>query len=119
MTDVNELIKLVAQFVGTRDWGQFHNPKNLSISLVLEAAEFMEHFQWKNENEIRDYILTHREEVEDELADVFYMVLLIAHTLDANLPLVLKRKLAKNAAKYPVTQAKGRHAKYTELEGAA
>lgn len=110
-----ELQEMIVAFRDARDWKQFHNPKDLSLSLVLEAAEVMEHFQWKNHSEMEAHIKTHRAEIAEELADVFYWVLLMAHDFDINLVHATRKKLAKNKRKYPVKKAKGKHTKYTEL----
>jgi dCTP diphosphatase len=115
MTDLEELQKAVLQFRDERNWKQFHNPKDITISLVLEATELLEHFQWKNDKEMREHIISHKDDVSDELADVLYWVLLIAHDLDIDLMKAVTQKLAKNRSKYPVDKAKNSHAKYTEL----
>lgn len=115
MTDLTELQKLVIKFRDDRDWKQFHNPKDLALSLVLESAEFMEHFQWKSDKEIKKHLETDKSEVSEELADVFYWVLLIANDLDIDIDAALKDKIKKNDRKYPVNKAKGTHKKYTEL----
>ena len=112
---MDELQKLIVTFRDERDWKQFHNPKDLAISLVLEASELMEHFQWKNESEIKQHLADHKNEVSEELADVLYWVLLIANDLEIPLESALKSKMIKNAEKYPVHKAKGKHTKYTEL----
>lgn len=106
---------MIVAFRDERDWRQFHNPKDLSISLLLEAAELLEHFQWKSPEETREHVQKHKTEVSEELADVLYWVLLIANDLNIDLPTAVKAKMAKNAAKYPVSKAKGNHKKYTEL----
>ncbi|HET8991831.1 MAG TPA: nucleotide pyrophosphohydrolase [Candidatus Saccharimonadales bacterium] len=115
MTDLDKLQKMIVDFRDERDWKQFHNPKDTAISLVLEATEFLEHFQWKNEQEIKDHLRKAGPEVADELADVLYWVLLIANDLSFDLGEALEKKMAKNRAKYPVEKAKGKHTKYTEL----
>lgn len=115
MDTFKQLAKQLAAFRDARDWKQFHNPKDFSLSLVLEAAEVMEHFQWKNEEEMGKHIETHREEIGDELADVLYCVLLMSHDMGIDLLEALQRKMKKNEAKYPVEKAKGKHTKYTEL----
>jgi dCTP diphosphatase len=112
---IAELQKVIRQFVDDRDWDQFHNPKDLSISLALEAAEVMEHFQWKSPAEMESHAKKHKDDVGEELADVFYWVLLLANKLDIDIAEAFEKKMAKNAAKYPVTKAKGNHKKYTEL----
>ena len=109
------LVSRIISFRDNRDWKQFHNPKDMAISLQLEAAEFLEHFQWKNEQEIEEHLLAHKSDVSDELADVLYWVLLIASDLDINLVTALSTKMEKNEKKYPVDKAKGKHTKYTDL----
>jgi dCTP diphosphatase len=110
-----ELQVKIRKFVDERDWDQFHNPKDLSISLALEAAEVMEHFQWKNAEEMAKHSVDKKDDVGEELADVFYWVLLLANKLDINLVEAFDKKMAKNEAKYSVEKAKGNHKKYTEL----
>jgi len=105
----------VVAFRDERDWKQFHNPKDLAISLTLEAAEVMEHFQWKSADEMQKHIVEKKEEVSEEIADVLYWVLLMANDLDINLADAFRKKLAKNGKKYPVDKAKGKHTKYTQL----
>lgn len=112
--DVKNLQKLVVKFRDDRDWKQFHNPKDMAISLSLEASEFLEHFQWKNTDEIAEHISKNKDDVSDELADVLYWVLLAANDLNIDLEDAFVKKLNKNAAKYPVDKAKGNHKKYTE-----
>jgi len=70
MSDLSDLQKKIIAFRDARDWKQFHNPKDLSISLVLEATELLEHFQWKSHEEMTEHVKTHKIEVSDELADV-------------------------------------------------
>lgn len=114
-TDFEGIQQKIVAFRDARDWKQFHNPKDLALSLVLESAELMEHFQWKNQGEVLDHIKKNKEDIEDELADVLYWVLLIAHDLDINLEEASNRKLQKNDEKYDVKKSKGNHKKYTEL----
>jgi NTP pyrophosphatase (non-canonical NTP hydrolase) len=115
MSDLNNLTKRIIAFRDARDWKQFHNPKDLSLSLVLEATELMEHFQWKNTEEMQKHLLEKKEDIGDELADILYWVLLIGHDFEINVLEALERKIAKNEAKYPVEKAKGVHKKYNEL----
>ena len=110
-----ELQAMIRKFVDDRDWDQFHNPKDLSISLSLEAAEVLEHFQWKNDAEMAAHAEKHKDDVGEELADVLYWVLLLANKLNINLSEAFKAKMVKNEAKYPIEKAKGSHKKYTEL----
>ncbi len=112
---LEKLTKLVIDFRNERNWKQFHNPKDVALSLALEAAEVIEHFQWKEEDEIEEYIENNKEEIGHELADVFYWILLLSHDLDINLSEALQKKMEENAEKYPVDKAKGSHDKYTDL----
>lgn len=115
MPTIKTLTRDILRFRDARDWARFHNPKDVAISLALEAAELLEHFQWKNPAEVAKHVKTHKEAVADELADVLYWVLLLSHDLKIDPAAALASKLKKNARKYPVRKAKGRHTKYTEL----
>jgi len=115
MTDLNELIKRIIAFRNARDWKQFHNPKDVALSLVLEAAEVMEHFQWKSKEEMEKYIVTNKSDIGEELADVLYWVLLMSADLNIDILNALEEKIKKNEEKYPVEKSKGRHTKYTKL----
>ncbi|NCB20545.1 MAG: nucleotide pyrophosphohydrolase [Clostridia bacterium] len=115
MNDINQLTQRILDFINDRDWNQFHNPKDLALSLVLESAEVMEHFQWQSNEEMQEYIKSHKDEVGEELADVFYWILLMSHKLDIDIIEAFKNKMLKNEAKYPVDKAKGKHDKYNKL----
>jgi NTP pyrophosphatase (non-canonical NTP hydrolase) len=115
MKTIGDLTKRIIAFRDARDWKQFHNPKDLALSLVLEATEVMEHFQWKNKEEIEKHLLTKRGDVGEELADVLYWVLLMSHDLDIDVLDALEKKIKKNEDKYPVEKAKGKHTKYNQL----
>jgi NTP pyrophosphatase (non-canonical NTP hydrolase) len=115
MSDLVELQEKIIAFRDARGWKQFHNHKDLAISLVLEASEFLEHFQWKSPEEIKKHLNNNKEGVSDELADVLYWVLLLAYDLDIDLAEAVTGKMKKNEAKYPVKKASGTHKKYTEL----
>jgi len=115
MKKVEELTERIITFRDARDWKQFHNPKDLAISLSLEASEVLEHFQWKNKEEMEKYIISDKEHIADELADVLYWVLLMSHDLNIDVLEALDRKQTKNEEKYPVEKAKGKHTKYTKL----
>lgn len=115
MRDINSLTRKIIVFRDERDWAQFHNPKDIAISLSLEAAELLEHFQWKDPEETARHAKTGKAEIADELADVLYWVLLMGHDLEIDVLEALEKKLKKNAAKYPVSKAKGRHTKYDRL----
>ena len=112
---IQKLQKQIIKFRDDRDWAQFHNPKDVAISLSLEAAEVLEHFQWKSKEEIEKYVKENKEHIEEELSDVLYWVLLISHDLDIDIIKALMKKMKKNEEKYPVEKAKGRHTKYTNF----
>lgn len=115
MSTVDDLTRKIVEFRDARDWKQFHNPKDVSLSLVLEATEVMEHFQWKNADEMQKHLVEHKDDVAEELADVLYWILLMGHDFDIDVLAALQKKIDKNAAKYPVEKAKGVHTKYDEL----
>lgn len=115
MSDIEKLTKKILIFRNKRKWKQFHNPKDVAISLVLEAAELLEHFQWKTQEEIKDYLKTHKGDIEEELSDVLYWVLLMSSDLKIDVRKALEKKIKKNKEKYPLGKAKGKHTKYTEL----
>lgn len=114
-SQIQEIIERLLEFRKARDWEQFHNPKDLATSLTLEAAEVLEHFQWRSEQEIREYIKSHREELGEELADVFNWILLMSHDFGVDIIEASKKKIEINDKKYPVEKSKGKHTKYTEL----
>ncbi len=116
-SDISDLQKRIREFVDERDWDQFHNPKDLALSLILESAEVLEHFQWKNDAEMADYAVNHKDDIGEELADVLYWTLLLANKLKIDLSDAFKAKMLINEAKYPIEKAKGSHKKYTELAG--
>ena len=115
MSDIKDLTEKIIKFRDARDWKKFHNPKDIALSLVLEIAEVVEHFQWKNQAEIDEYIKSNKEEIGEELAYVLYWVLLISHDLKIDIKKALKKKIKKNEKKYPVDKAKGKHTKYNKL----
>jgi NTP pyrophosphatase (non-canonical NTP hydrolase) len=98
-----------------RDWRQFHNAKDIMLSLSLEAAEVLEHAQWRNGDDLKTYLADHREEVGQELADVLYWTLLLADDLGIDLEDAFMRKMDLNERRYPVDKARGRSTKYDKL----
>lgn len=113
-SDLTNLQKRIQEFVDARDWGQFHNPKDLAITLSLEASELLEHFQWKTPEEITKHLETHKSDVEDEISDVLWNLLLICNKLDVNPIEAFNNKFKKIERKYPIEKARGNHKKYTE-----
>ncbi len=115
MSEIRRLTEKVKQFRDERDWMQFHNHKDMALSLVLEAAEVLEHFQWKTPAEVKRHAQEQKDELADELADVAAFLFELADNLGIDLADAIERKLEKNAKKYPVEKSKGRHTKYTRL----
>ena len=109
-TTVAELREHIARFVADRDWEQFHDPKNLTMSIAIEAAELMEHFQWLRSDEI-EQITSDPDalrQVREELADVLAFVLSLANALGVDVSQALAEKMAKNELKYPAERFRGR-----------
>ena len=116
-TTFAEIKARVLAFARERDWEQFHAPKNLSMALAAEAAELMEHFLWATPDASRDIAgaPAKRAKIEEELADVVIYALEFANMTGIDVAAAIERKMAANAAKYPVEKARGRADKYTEL----
>jgi len=112
---IQEIKSKIEEFVRDRNWGQYHSPKNISMSIAIEAAELMEHFQWltieQSKKLLKDKIK--REAIEDELADIAIYVLDFCNAFDINIEKSILRKLEKSSKKYPIHLAKGRADKYT------
>ena len=104
---MNEIKEELIKFQKERDWKKFHTPENLSMSISIEAAELLEHFQWGKEYDVG--------EVSEELADVLIYCLYMAYALDLDVKEIIRNKMEKNAIKYPIEKAKGNAKKYTEF----
>lgn len=109
MNNWNDLQKALVDFRDERDWAQFHNPKDLSLALSIEAAELNELFLWKKSEEVNV------EKVKEELADVLAYALLIADKYHLDINEIVLSKIKKNAEKYPIDKSKGNSKKYNEL----
>jgi NTP pyrophosphatase (non-canonical NTP hydrolase) len=109
-TTVAQLRDLIREFVDRRDWRQFHTPKNLAMSMAIEAAELMEHFQWLTPDQ--SWALASQPdklaEVGEELADILAYALAMANQLGLDLSTALQSKMAKNERKYPAEEYRGR-----------
>ncbi len=112
---LKQLNKEVTRFVEERDWNQFHSPKNLSMALIVEAAELVEHFQWLQSEESDMLTEGKRDEVAEELSDILIYTVRLADRMGVDLELATRNKLEKNRRKYPVNKARGSSSKYTEL----
>jgi NTP pyrophosphatase (non-canonical NTP hydrolase) len=102
-TTVADLRDQVADFVARREWETFHNPKNLAISISIEAAELQEHFQWRSISESQEYLeaAQARLEVADELADVMIYCLSFANASGIDISRAIRSKLARNEGRFP------------------
>lgn len=117
MTNRSDLLLLrdkLRAFAEARDWDQFHSPKNLSMALMVEAAELMEHFQWLTETQSGNLDATKKAVVAEELADILLYLVRISDKLDVDLLEASLHKLEKNAVKYPAEQVRGSAKKYSE-----
>lgn len=107
-----ETAEKILNFRNERNWSQFHNPKDLAISISLEAAELLECFQWSGSD---TEVTSKLEAMKEELSDIFIYSILLADRLKINLDEVIQAKIAKNAEKYPVEKSFGKSSKYTEI----
>jgi NTP pyrophosphatase (non-canonical NTP hydrolase) len=109
MSTIQELTKKLILFRDERDWGQFHNPKDLAIALSIEASELLEAFLWKTSEDADP------EKISEELADVFAYALLLADRCNLDVHKIVEEKILKNSLKYPVGLSKGSAKKYNEI----
>ena len=105
---MKELETKIVKFVEERDWLQFNTPENLAKSIAIEAGELLECFQWDGEN-------YNKQDVYEELADVFTYCIQMAMSLGVNPEEIILNKLEKTKKKYPIEKAKGKSTKYTDL----
>lgn len=110
---LKHLQQKIIEFRDARNWKQFHNPKDLAISLSLEAGELLENFQWKSSKEA---VQANFENVKDEIADVMVYALLLSHELGIDVEEAIVNKLKKNELKYPIEKSFGSKKKYNEFK---
>ena len=115
MTDFDKTLVRIREFRDAREWMQFHNPKNLAISISLEAAELLEHFQWKSMEESEAHAKAARSEIAEEMADIAIYLFEMADNLGIDILAAMNGKLRKNAKKYPVRVSRGSSKKYSDL----
>jgi NTP pyrophosphatase (non-canonical NTP hydrolase) len=110
-TPLAELREMVREFVGERDWQQFHTPKNISMALAIEAAELMEHFQWLTPEQSRAIAKQDKDlaAVAEELADVVCYAFALANELDIDVAAAMEQKMGKNRQKYPADKYRGKY----------
>ena len=116
MKELDQLKMRLRQFAEERDWDQFHSPKNLSMALIVEAAELVEHFQWLTEAQSSSLEQKQLEQVQEELADIQIYLIRIADKLNVDLLGAVSKKINANAKKYPSEKVRGNSRKYTEYE---
>jgi NTP pyrophosphatase (non-canonical NTP hydrolase) len=114
MNNLEDIKSQLREFVRVRNWDQFHSPKNLSMALIVEAAELVEHFQWLTEEESINIESKKLSEVEEEIADIFIYLMRLSDKLNINLLDAVSNKIAKNEKKYPADLVSGSSKKYTE-----
>lgn len=112
MDETKNILKVINKFRDERNWRQFHNEKDLSLSISIEAAELLELFQWKSSEEV---VSNNRERLAEELADVLIYSYMLADNLEFDINEIISKKLMKNAEKYPLEKSKGNNAKYKDL----
>lgn len=110
-TTVAALKQLVDEFVAERQWERYHDAKNLSMALAIEAAELMEHFQWTRNDELAELLADaeRRAEIADEMADVACFLLSLSSALKVDLAAAVERKMVKNRIKYPAEEFRGHY----------
>lgn len=111
----DELLDKLLKFRNERDWKQFHTIRNLSASLVIEASELLECFQWARDSDIETIVANERIHIEEELADVAILLAYLCSDLGINIEAVVGRKIMINGEKYPIERAKGTSRKYDKL----
>ncbi len=112
---IKQIIEKIKKFRNERNWMQFHDPKSMAASITIEAAELLEHFQWRNKEEVEEYVKTNKDEIAEEIADVAMFLFELTDNLGLDLIKIMEKKLKQNAEKYPVEKAKGKHTKYNRL----
>ena len=115
MTDLEDLREQLRRFAAERDWDQFHSPKNLAMALSAEAGELLEAFQWLSEEQSRRLSPEALEAASEEIADVLLYLVRLSDKLGIDPIAAARRKLEKNAERYPADKARGNSRKYTEL----
>lgn len=114
-TPLAVLKETVKEFVTERKWEPYHTPKNLAISISLESAELLEHFQWYHP-EAGDIEPREKEKIAEEMADVLAYLLSLSNVLDIDLAAVFQRKMRKNRGKYPADRFQGTWEKVRDHE---
>ena len=116
-TTIRQLKQTVKEYCEERDWDQYHNPKDLAIGVITEAAELLEHFRFKSEKEMDKMLADQKKkgEISDEISDVLMFIIRFAQKYDIDIAESFQRKMDQNIKKYPIDKAKGSNKKYDEL----
>lgn len=116
-TTINDLKNLVRRFIDDRDWSKYHKPKELAVSIAIEASELLELFQWLTDSQAEEVLADKKklESLKEELADILNYCLSLANVTNIDIASAVTDKIEKNKTKYPVEQVKGNYKKYTEL----
>ena len=114
MQSLEQIKNRLREFASERDWDQFHSPKNLSMALIVEAAELVEHFQWLTEDQSQTLPAEKLAEVEQEIADIQIYLIRLADKLGVDMEKAVNAKIELNAKKYPADKVRGSAAKYSD-----
>lgn len=114
-TTIQDLKAIAQNFRDQRDWKQFHTPKDLSMYISIEAAELMEKFVWFSTQESFLQLEENRQEIEDEMADVFICLVHFCNVANIDMSSAFVKKLQEVAKKYPIEKSKGKHTKYDKF----
>lgn len=109
------LLEELLSFRREREWEQFHNPRNLSVALAIEAAELQEIFLWARDDEIDLRVIERKDEIEQEIADISVLLSYLCHDLNIDLDVAVRKKLEINRLKYPVEKSRGSSKKYDKF----
>lgn len=116
MKSFKQIKNRLREFAAERDWDQFHSPKNLSMALIVEAAELVEHFQWLSEKQSKKLPADKLAEVEQEIADIQIYLIRLADKLGIDVEKAVNAKITLNEKKYPANRVRGKSAKYDEYD---
>lgn len=113
---IAELTRRIRGFSEAREWGPYHNPKDMAVAIVAEAGELLQHFVWQQPNQVQQRADARRDEIASEIADVGILLFEMADLLGMELGQVMADKIERNEVRYPVEKAKGNNQKYNEFD---
>ena len=113
---IAELTGKIREFSEAREWGPYHNPKDMAVAIAAEAGELLQHFVWQQPDQVQHRAESRRDEIASEIADVGILLFEMADLLDMELGQVMADKIERNEIRYPVEKAKGNNRKYNEFE---